>query len=124
MAKSLGPVVIVLLAVCLIWGAVPGVFAGEQHRWIVTLELRGNLVATGELRAIDGTRACESRRDVWIQHRDGGGWETVQTRATRPSGVYRIVLPDEPGDYRALVPRLVLGSGEVCTGDTSAPVKH
>ena len=68
----------------------------------------------------DGTRGCAARREVVIQKRaSGGGWRTVESQNSRPGGSYRISLPNEAGDYRALVKKLDLGSRGTCTRDVS-----
>jgi hypothetical protein len=86
----------------------------------VTLNFSGSLIATGEVRANDGTRKCEARREVLIQKEgSGGGWRTVESQNSRPGGSYRISLPNEAGDYRALVKKLALSRHGTCTGDVS-----
>lgn len=99
--------------------------AGSTHRTTVTLKLSGSLIAKGAVKTGDSTHACESRREVIIQREGpGGGWRIVETKAARPSGEYRIPIPDEAGDYRALVRKLELGPRRgTCTRDVS-PVEE
>jgi hypothetical protein len=98
--------------------------AAERHRTTVSLKLGGSIIAHGEVRAADGTRACEARREVVIQRRGpGGGWQTVKTGNARPTGIYRIRIPNEDGSYRALIRELHL-DGETCTRDVSPVVSH
>jgi hypothetical protein len=89
----------------------------------VTLELSGSLVANGEVRAPDGTVICEAGREVLIQQRDRGGWRTVESENSKSGGSYRIHLPDESGDYRALVRKLAIDGG-TCARDTSPLVTN
>lgn len=113
-----------LFAVGLIGAMAPAISAGERHRNTVSLELNGSLIATGEVRATDGTRACEARREVLLQLRgSGGAWQTVATKNSRATGTYRIQLSDEDGDYRALVEKLQVDNG-TCTRDVSPVVTH
>jgi hypothetical protein len=84
----------------------------------VTLDLSGSLIANGEVRVPHGTVICEARREVLIQQRDGGGWRTLESKDSQPDGSYRIHLPDESGDYRALVRKLAIDGG-TCARDTS-----
>ena len=115
----------VLFTISLIGASIPAL-AGETHRTTVTLRLTGSLIATGEVRAADGTNACEAHREVVIQKRgSGGGWQTVESKDSRPSGSYRISIPDENGDYRALVRKLELGPTRgTCTRDISPVEAH
>jgi hypothetical protein len=123
MQRRASRVLVLVSAVGLIMGSVPAT-AGERHRSVVTLDLRGSLIASGRVTATDGTRQCQARREVLIQNRgSGGGWQTVERNNSRGSGSFRIVLPDEDGSYRALVKPLRFG-GEVCTRDTSPTVVH
>lgn len=106
-----------LCALFLVGTSAP-VMAAERHRSTVTLKLSGSLIATGQVHVSDGTRACEARRDVLIQHRNSGSWRTVATKESRANGTYRTHLPDESGDYRALVRKLQVSNG-ACTRDVS-----
>jgi hypothetical protein len=89
----------------------------------VTLELSGSLIANGEVRATDGTDVCDANREVLIQHRNRNGWTTVESDDTKPRGSYRIQIPDEPGDYRALVRKLPI-DGATCARDVSPVVAN
>lgn len=123
--RRISAVLSVTFAAVLVALTTSPVVAGERHRSQVTLKLSGSLVARGEVRAVDGTRACEAHREVLIQKRgSGGGWQTVESDDSKPGGAYRIALPDEDGTYRALVKKLQLGGRGTCTRDASPVVTH
>jgi len=112
-----------LLVVLVVGAAAPGL-AGERHRTTVTLRLTGSLIATGQVRAPDGTRACENGREVLIQRRISGNWRTVERRDARPRGDYRIPLNNVAGSYRAVVRPLNFRPGEHCGRDISPTERH
>jgi hypothetical protein len=43
---------------------------------------------------------------VKIQRRVAGGWKTVRTTTTSPTGSYKRRIPDKAGTYRAKAPRI------------------
>lgn len=111
-------VLVCMLCSFVVLGTSAPVIAAERHRSTVTLKLSGSLIATGSVHVNDGTRACEARREVLIQHKSGSSWRTVATKQTRANGTYRTHIPDESGDYRALVRKLQVSNG-ACTRDVS-----
>lgn len=76
----------------------------------VTLRMVRSLVARGMVSADDGFTACAAGVPVKIQRRVAGGWETVRTTTTSPTGSYRRRIPDKAGRYRATAPK-VFASG-------------
>jgi hypothetical protein len=94
------------------------------HDRSVTLNLNGHLTARGAVAATDGFAACESGVSVKIQERGhGGGWRTVRTTTTDAGGEYRARLPDKPGSYRAVAPRVATAT-DVCPKDRSPRRRH
>jgi IPT/TIG domain len=95
----------------------------DRHRSVIKLRLRKHLVASGSVRATDGTRMCRSRRRVIVQRRQGGSWRAVRSTRTRPRGRFRVRLPDRPGTYRAIV-RKKATLRDLCSADTSGTRRH
>jgi hypothetical protein len=79
----------------------------------VTLRLVGSLVARGAVSADNGFTACAASVPVRIQRRVAGGWETVRTTTTSPTGSYSRHIPDKAGRYRATAPKIFLSYGFV-----------
>ncbi len=74
----------------------------------VTLRVVRSLVARGAVSADNRFTACAASVPVKIQRRVAGGWETVKTTTTSPTGGYMRRIPDNPGRYRATAPRIFL----------------
>ncbi len=72
----------------------------------VTLRVVRSLVARGVVRADNGFTACAASVPVKIQRRVAGGWETVRTTTTSPTGSYKRRIPDKAGKYRATAPMI------------------
>ena len=94
------------------------------HARSVSLQLRGQLVALGTLRATDGTAACASHARVKIQRHVHGHWRTVKTKTTSGSGTFKTSLANDPGKYRALATKDTLASGDICGVATSQIKTH
>jgi len=75
----------------------------------VTLRLVRSLVARGAVSADNGFTPCAASVPVKIQRRVPGGWETVRTTITSPTGSYRRRIPEQPGRYRATAPKVPFG---------------
>jgi hypothetical protein len=94
------------------------------HSRSVTLNLHRHLIARGIVTAADAFAACIDGVSVKVQERRRfGGWRTVRTTATAIGGAYHVRLPDEPGLYRAIVPRSGTTT-DVCTKDKSPRRRH
>lgn len=94
------------------------------HSRTVTLNLNGHLIARGIVASADAFAPCVDNASVNIQKRRRfGGWRTVRTTTTAFGGAYHVRLPDEPGAYRAKVPRSGTTS-DVCTKDRSPRRRH
>jgi IPT/TIG domain len=72
----------------------------------VTLREVRSLVARGTVNVASGFTACAASVPVKIQRRVAGGWKTVKTTTTSPTGSYRRRIPDKAGRYRAMAPRV------------------
>jgi hypothetical protein len=83
--------------------------AGPETSRSVTLRLVRSLVARGAVSADNGFTPCAASVPVKIQRRVAGGWETVRTTTTSPTGSYRRRIPDKPGRYRATAPKVPFG---------------
>jgi hypothetical protein len=86
---------------------------GPETSRSVTLRLVGSLVARGAVSADNGFTACAASVPVRIQRRVAGGWETVRTTTTSPTGSYSRHIPDKAGRYRATAPKIFLSYGFV-----------
>ena len=86
---------------------------GPETSRSVTLRVVGSLVARGVVSADNGFTACAASVPVKIQRRVAGGWETVRTTTTSPTGSYRRRIPDKAGRYRAKAPKIFLSYGFV-----------
>jgi IPT/TIG domain len=86
---------------------------GPETSRSVTLRLMGSLVARGAVSADNGFTACAAIVPVKIQRRVAGGWETVRTTTTSPTGSYMRRIPDKAGRYRAAAPKIFLSYGFV-----------
>jgi hypothetical protein len=84
----------------------------------ITLELRRHLVARGRV-TTDGPDACRAGVTVRIKR----GSKTVARVVTNERGVYRGRIPDRPGWYRAIAPRVVR-DGVICRRALSERVLH
>jgi hypothetical protein len=80
----------------------------------VTLRLTRSLVARGVVSADDGFTDCVAGVLVKIQRRVVGGWKTVRTTTTSPTGSYRRRIPDKAGRYRAMAPKIFLFGPSSC----------
>ena len=86
---------------------------GPETSRSVTLRVVGSLVARGVVRADNGFTACAASVPVKIQRRVAGGWKTVRTTTTSPTGSYRRRIPDKAGRYRAKAPKIFVSYGFV-----------
>ncbi|HEY3212032.1 MAG TPA: IPT/TIG domain-containing protein [Actinomycetota bacterium] len=86
---------------------------GPETSRSVTLRLVRSLVARGVVSADNGYTACAASVPVKIQRRVAGGWETVRTTTTIPTGSYRRRIPDKAGRYRAKAPKIFVSYGLV-----------
>jgi hypothetical protein len=89
------------------------------HASKVTLKLSGHLVASGVVRALDGTDACVDDRTVVIQRRANGHWRNRGKDQTGTAGNYRERIKNKGGLYRAKVKKKTLANGEQCLVDFS-----
>lgn len=96
---------------------------GAVHDRIVKLTLRRHLVARGRVSPPDGFAGCYQEVRVRIQRRVSGTWRAVKATTTNAKGVYRVRIPDRPGRYGAVVPKLVVGD-DVCRRARSPVVRH
>ncbi len=92
-----------------------------RHDRSVRLDLKRHLVARGRVSSAEGV--CASNVLVKLQRRKAGRWRTVESTQTNASGGFRERLPDRPGRYRALVPKLMLGN-DICARDVSPIERH
>jgi len=86
---------------------------GPETSRSVTLRVVRSLVARGVVSADNGFTACAASVPVKIQRRVAGGWKTVGTTTTSPTGSYRRRIPDKAGRYRAKAPKIFLSYGFV-----------
>ena len=86
---------------------------GPETSRSVTLRVVRSLVARGVVSADNGFTACAASVPVKIQRRLAGGWKTVGTTTTSPTGSYRRRIPDKAGRYRAKAPKIFLSYGFV-----------
>jgi hypothetical protein len=88
----------------------PDCFVGSANETSrsVTLRVVRSLVTRGAVSPDNGFTACAASVPVKIQRRVAGGWETVKTTTTSPTGSYRRRIPDEAGRYRATAPKIVV----------------
>ena len=97
----------------------------KKHKRSVSLQLKGQLTATGTVKVADGFNACRSNVSVKIQHLKNGVWKTVGSDKTSGNGKYSKNIEDKNGKYRAMVGKKTLNGGDdVCVKDTSPTVKH
>jgi hypothetical protein len=85
-----------------------------NHTSAITLELSGRLKASGSVRSLDGTAACERGRKVSIQRRASGRWKTVGRDRTSNTGHYADQIQHRDGLYRARVSAATLANGDTC----------
>jgi IPT/TIG domain len=85
-----------------------------DHPRSVTLSLRKHLVARGRVSSTEDPAftACVASVPVKVQRRVSGRWRTVRTTTTSSTGFYRRRIPDRPGRYRAVAPRVSPGDPE------------
>jgi hypothetical protein len=86
---------------------------GPETSRSMTLRVARSLVARGTVSADNGYTACAASVPVKIQRRVAGGWETVRTTTTSPTGSYKRRIPDKPGRYRATAPKIFVSYGYV-----------
>jgi hypothetical protein len=86
---------------------------GPETSRSVTLRVVRSLAARGAVSADNGFTACAASVPVKIQRRVAGGWETVRTTTTSPTGSYSRHIPDKAGRYRATAPKIFLSYGFV-----------
>lgn len=98
---------------------VPG-STSPAHTSAITMNLSGGLRASGSVRSLDGTTACEQDRTVLIQRRTSGRWKTVGRDRTGGTGAYSKHVPNKQGRYRARVLEATLPAGETCRAAVSA----
>lgn len=85
-----------------------------EHSGHVTLRLRGNLRAVGN---IHSSHACTTDRNVVIERRTHRRWKVVgETIATHH---YQLRVPPREGTYRAQLTASVLTNGDTCEAATS-----
>jgi hypothetical protein len=84
---------------------------GPETSRSVTLRVVRSLVARGAVSADNGFTPCVASVPVKIQRRVAGGWKTVRTTTTSPTGSYKRRIPDEAGRYRATAPKVPSGFG-------------
>ena len=90
------------------------------HPRSVSLALQGRrLVATGNVTALDGYRACERHVPVVIKRFKHGRWRWLATTSTRKDGGYRVRIAPRHGRFRAQALRTQLANGVTCGGDRS-----
>jgi len=91
----------------------------------VTLNLKGQLTATGKVTVADGFNACRSGVTVKIQRLKNGVWKTVGSDQTSGNGKYSKNIEDKSGKYRALAKKKTLNGGDdIRVADTSPTVHH
>jgi len=93
----------------------------------VTLRVVRSLVARGAVSSDNGFTACAASVPVKIQRRVAGGWKTVRTTTTSPTGSYKRRIPDEAGRYRATAPKIFLsrfGGASSCLRAISLTVRN
>jgi hypothetical protein len=99
-----------------------------DHARSVTLSLRKHLVARGRVSSTEDPAFtdCVASVPVKVQRRVSGRWRTVRTTTTSSTGSYRRRIPDRPGRYRAVAPRVSLGDPEtdLCFRAVSPVRKH
>jgi len=96
-----------------------------KHHRTVTLNLKGQLTATGTVKVKDGFNACRSGVTVKIQRLKNGAWQTVGTDKTTGNGKYSKNIEDKSGKYRAIAKKKKLNGGDdICVADTSPTVHH
>jgi hypothetical protein len=85
-----------------------------DHARSVTLSIRKHLAARGRVSSNEDPAFadCVASVPVKVQRRASGRWRTVRTTTTSSTGSYRRKIPDRPGRYRAVAPRVSLGDPE------------
>jgi len=83
------------------------------HSRSISISLRRHLVVRGTVSA-GGFEACANDALVRIRRFVDGAWRTIATTHTNDDGFYRVHVPDQPGRYRALAPREILGDSDIC----------
>ena len=68
--------------------------------------------AKGRVHVNDGFTACASRVPIKLQVKSRGRWQTADTGMTLAAGKFTATLGD--GLFRAVAPRNILASGDVC----------
>lgn len=81
----------------------------------------GDPAARGKVRVTDGFAACASQVPVKVQKRVSGAWKTIKSVKTSSSGKYSAKLPDKPGKYRSLAPKVMKGT-DIC-GKAKSPTR-
>ena len=74
------------------------------------MRLSGELVARGRVAVVGGFEGCRAGVPVKILRKG----KVVAKGDTRPSGRFRIELPDKPGRYVARVPQVTGVDGHSC----------
>jgi uncharacterized repeat protein (TIGR01451 family) len=93
----------------------------QKHARSISLGLRDGLKARGKVRVTDGFVACASQVPVKVQKRVSGAWKTIKSVKTSSSGKYSAKLPDKPGKYRSLAPKVKKGT-DIC-GKAKSPTR-
>jgi hypothetical protein len=93
------------------------------HDSTVSLRLRRNGRARGQVGIADATTACLVSRDVVLQRRDSGMWMDVETASAGSDGRYSLNIRPRAGRYRAWVTEQRLDDGDICLGAASRRVR-
>jgi subtilisin-like proprotein convertase family protein len=80
--------------------------------------------ARGTVTVDDAFAACASGVPVKVQHRENGRWRLVGATDTNASGAFVVPGTRDPGQYRALAPRVTLATDDVCLKSKSPVATH
>ncbi|MGH2710369.1 MAG: trypsin-like serine peptidase [Actinomycetota bacterium] len=90
------------------------------HAMTLTLHLKGHLIASGRMSAMDGYTACAGRAPIRIYIRERARWELVDRTSTHEAGGFRVRIPDVRGTYKAFSPRGSVDDLNHCAATTSS----